>query len=167
MPSIGARHQAPRRPSRAHSFRGLLPRLSALAAARRTDARSHRRREALHHFNRGVLMAEEGMVFAAVEAYARAMESGDADLAARGAFNIATLSVQAGDLGWALLNYSTAIGYGDSDVTPKAAFNLARLLEREGDLDGARTALQLAAESNHQQVAPQAIDRLRSLGAGH
>jgi tetratricopeptide (TPR) repeat protein len=158
MSSINARKQGP--------FSGLLPRLIGLARARRAKLGSEECHEALRQFNRGVLMAEEGMISAAIEAYGRVLESGDGALAARSAFNIATLSVQAGDLEDAVLNYIAAIGYRDPDVTPKAAFNLAWLLEEDGDLDGAHTALQLAAASNHRQVAPHAIDRLRSLGAG-
>jgi tetratricopeptide (TPR) repeat protein len=137
-----------------------------MTGTRPVQAPSEERTEALRHFNRGVLMAEEGMIFAAVRAYERVMETGNTELAARSAFNIATLSVQAGDLSWAVHSYNAAIDYGDPDTTPKAAFNLARLLEAEGDLDAAQRALELAAASKHHHVAPQARDRLRLLGTG-
>ncbi len=80
--------------------------------------------QSLFHFNRGVLMAEEGLPETAIRDFERTVELGDPDLAPKAAFNIGFL---AADREKAVQAYRWAIASRHAVVAPRAASNLLDL----------------------------------------
>jgi tetratricopeptide (TPR) repeat protein len=133
------------------------------SGARRADASPSR--IAVEAFNRAVALTAVGASVAAIEAYEQAIATGDGELRARAAFNIAALQLD--DPRAAGGAYLQAIDTGHPDVAPKAAFNLGSLLAAGGDLAGARMMLELALDFGHQDVSARAALKLQLLAAEH
>ena len=114
-------------------------------------------------FNRGVLMAEEGLDSVAADAYEEAVELGHSEFSAMAAFNMGHLlqddPVAAG------MAYLRAMATRHPDVAPRAAFNLARLLEHRGEVLGAQLAYGQAVGFGHADVTSKADTELRRLRA--
>lgn len=120
-------------------------------------------RRAFDVFNDGVMLAATGDRDAAIVAYQAVIATGDCELAARAAFNIAALRCE--DLQAARTAYLAAIEAGHPDVAPKAAFNLGSLLAADGDLAGARVMLEQAVGFGHEDVSARAAVMLQMLAA--
>ena len=129
----------------------------------RWPARQPRAAEAFEAFNRGVRLGALGDRGGAVAAYRASIATGDRNVVAQAAFNLAALVPD--DLETATSAYLAAIATEDPDVAPKAAYNLASLLAANGDLAGATALLHEALGYGHEDVSARATLKLESLRA--
>lgn len=118
-------------------------------------------RLAFKAYNRGVLLAEEGVLDGARKAFEEAIRVGDPELAPRAAFNLGVLL--AADPAAAVDAYQQAIATGHPDVAPKAAFNLACVLDQDGQPEAARAAYERAIEIGGAEIFAYSVLRLAAL----
>jgi tetratricopeptide (TPR) repeat protein len=82
-------------------------------------------------------------------AHRRALEEGDAELAAMSAIHLAILLNSEGDTDGSRAAYERAIGTGHVHYSVLASFNLARILQEQGDEDEARDIYRRIISSRH------------------
>lgn len=108
-------------------------------------------------------MADSGDLTRAQDAFLRAADSGDPDLAPRAALELG-LMLASHDPAGAEAAFKTAIGSGHRLHGTRAAFELGKLHQKLGHLDGALVNFEVAAQSPDDGIATQAREAVRSLG---
>jgi tetratricopeptide (TPR) repeat protein len=97
------------------------------------------------------------------EAWSKAIDSGDADMAPAAAVGLGRLLAEQGDGDGAKAAYQQAIDSGHADAVPIAAVSLGNLLAKQGDADGAKAAYQQAIDSGHAEAADSARESMKAL----
>ena len=112
----------------------------------------------------GVLLAEQGDVAGAQDAYRQAIDIGDPQAAGGAAVILGRLlHKQQGDIAGAKDAYRQAIDVGHPESAPSAALSLGELLEDEGDVAGALDAYRQALDIRDPKGAGRAAYKLGRL----
>jgi len=111
----------------------------------------------------GGLLADQGDVQGAKDAFHQAIDSGHADATPRASYNLGLLLRRIGDVQAAMAAYRQAAASRHADAAPMAARNLGLLLQRQGDIQAAKDAFHQAIDSGHADEAPKAIANLAVL----
>jgi hypothetical protein len=108
-------------------------------------------------------MAGSGDLLRAQDAFLRAGDSGDPELAPRAALELG-LMLAPHDPAGAEAAFKMAIGSGHRLHGTRAAFELGKLHQKLGHLSGALVNFEVAAQSPDDGIATQAKEAVRSLG---
>jgi cold shock CspA family protein/tetratricopeptide (TPR) repeat protein len=111
----------------------------------------------------GVQLGKQGDVSGARDAFTRALESGDPDVAPGAALDLGLACQLLGDLNGARSAYQWAIDCGDADAAPLAARDLGLMLKQAGDTEEAVSLYRQAIASGHPEAAPTAANNLGML----